>query len=230
METLMELVNIAKIEDKQNVKEITLNVGNELKELGFNKISDKILKSVRLKNRITNIAKQKYLKITTEMINSYLDNKVNEYNKIHGIIGKDSVLTDLTSSEDVGGYLIPHNISSQVYKRIHYSWSSDTSLPVRNDFKIIIIEKHTCDYFSSQTGTIGKFVWKECPIEEYDGIPPKEVLDKLRIHKDKELFDYFTIASVENIKDPLLFGRINESDNRYFIAQWGSDIFLDDLI
>ena len=43
METLMELVNIAKIEDKQNVKEITLNVGNELKELGFNKISDKNL-------------------------------------------------------------------------------------------------------------------------------------------------------------------------------------------
>lgn len=225
METLMELIDKAKTEDEQNVKESTLNVGNELKDLGFNKISDKILKSIQLKNKITVIAKQKYLKITTKMIEDYLNNKADEYDKIHYKIDKNIPIV-------YGNDLIPNYFITRdtpVYFN-NYSLSSFTEKKEEAPSKKIIMVKYTCDYKSNKTGTIGKFVWEECPIEEYEGIPPKEVLDKLRIHKEKELFDYFTIASVKNIKDPLLFGRINNNDNRYFIAQWGSDILLDDLI
>src|SRR3989304_3728184 len=194
METLLELINVAKIEDEQNVSDTTLNIGNELKELGFSKMSDKILKSVQLKNRITNIAKQKYLKITTKMIEDYLDNKVNEYNKVNAEINFMKI--------------------SGVYEDSLYTFNPFLWEKI-SDSRRVIIEKYTCDYISSKSDTIGKFVWIECPIEEYEGIPPKEVLDKLKIHKDKLIFDYFTIALVKNVKDPLLFGRINENDNRY---------------
>ncbi len=92
------------------------------------------------------------------------------------------------------------------------------------------VEK-TCDYDLTKEGTIGKFEWTEVPVEEYEGLPPKRVLETFKKHKERKVFDYFTIASVEGIKDPLLLGRLNgERSKRWFIAQWGIDVSLDDLI
>mgnify|MGYP001570389797 CR=1 FL=1 len=201
MKTLMPLIEKAVEEKEQEISSSSVTTQNELEELGFKKVSSNILSRIEVKKKLNNIAKYKYVKITKEMINIYLDNKVEEYDKIHE-------KTD---------------IFPPLWARVSIPQDDKNS-------KITEIVKQTCDYSSRKKGTIGKFVWKECPIEEYESIPPKEVLTKLRMHKNRLLFDYFTIASVENIKDPLLFGRITETEDRYFIAQWGEDIKLDDLV
>lgn len=77
------------------------------------------------------------------------------------------------------------------------------------------------------------FAWVEEKVEEYDGVPPSYVYEKLIKAKEAKVFDYFTVATIKrNIKlpDPLLLGRIKGDDNRYFIAQWDDDIHLDNLI
>ena len=224
METLISLINQAMEEKGQEISNSAITTQNELEELGFKKISNSILSKIKLKEKINNIAKYRYLKITDMMVHTYLINKIKEYNNIHE---KPKTITDIygTLLRDHSGYNVYEGYYSNVYPRVTFSHSPDNK-----ESKIIEIIKQTCDYYSREEGTIGKFVWKECPIEEYESIPPKEVLTKLRTHKDRLLFDYFTIASVENVKDPLLFGRINESRDRYFISQWGEDIKLDDLI
>lgn len=233
METLMELIDKAKIEEEQSVKEDTINHSNVLRELGFTKISDKILKCIQTKNKVTAIAKQRYLKITTKMIIDFLDKKVEQYNEIAKT--KNLVNSSKTQGLLYGSSLFSSSFSTIRYREMDFS-SAFSVFPETNAIvdikatKTVTIIKRTNDYCSNKPGTIGKFVWKECPIEEYDGVPPKEVLAKLKIHKDKALFDYFTIATVENIKDPLLFGKINTSDDRYFIAQWDEDILLNDLV
>ena len=211
METLMTLIEQGAEEKEQTISISSITTQNELEELGFKKISNDILSKIEVKKKVNNIAKYKYLKITDLMIHTYLDNKVKEYNKIHEKLKTLPILYGTLSSGSI-------------------FWGEIPGIQDNKNSKITEIIKQTCDYYSREKGTIGKFVWKECPIEEYESIPPKEVLTKLRMHKNRLLFDYFTIASVENIKDPLLFGRINETEYRYFIAQWGEDIKLDDLV
>lgn len=78
--------------------------------------------------------------------------------------------------------------------------------------------------------------WVEAAVAKYKGIPPDDVLGKLEEAKKAGAYDYFTIATVDTrltktpIRDPLLLGRINGSTDRYFLAQWGDDISLDDVI
>ena len=230
METLMTLIDEATEEKEQEINSDAVTTQSELEVLGFKKISNNILTNIKLKEKINNIAKYKYLKITEEMVHTYLDNKVKEYNKIHEESKTTSIIHGTPLYDSGMGDFHPFNTISYGY-RFPVVFMGTVSPSIDNKkSKIIEIIKQTCDYYSREKGTIGKFVWKECPIEEYESIPPKEVLTKLRIHKDRLLFDYFTIASVENVKDPLLFGRINETTDKYFIAQWGEDILLDDLI
>lgn len=223
METLMALIEQAVEEKDQEISSSSVTIQNELEELGFKKVSGNILSTIERKKKVNNIAKYKYLKITEEMINIYLDNKVKEYNKIQGKPKSSPILCGNIQGNELGYDKYLHSFISETWETIYIS-------PDNKNNKITEIVKQTCDYYSTKKGTIGKFVWKECPIEEYGSVPPKEVLSKLRMHKDRLLFDYFTIASVENIKDPLLFGRIKETKDRYFIAQWGNDVYLDCLI
>ncbi len=92
------------------------------------------------------------------------------------------------------------------------------------------LSERTCDYMSSEDGKIGQYAWKEEKLEDYKGIPPKEALEALKEHQERQVFDYFTIASVKGIKDPLLLGKINGVEDRFFITQWGSDVNLDDIL
>jgi hypothetical protein len=78
-----------------------------------------------------------------------------------------------------------------------------------------------------------RFCWVETLTEKYSNIPPAFVYKKLIIAKEQNIFDYFTVSTIEvdiPLKDPLLLGRINGDTNRYFIAQWDDDIQLDNLI
>lgn len=75
---------------------------------------------------------------------------------------------------------------------------------------------------------------KECPIEQYKGIPPKEVLEKLKEPKEVGLFDtYVCIYPTKKkvVQDPLLCGKIKEKpDTFFYITEWGDDISIADLM
>lgn len=71
------------------------------------------------------------------------------------------------------------------------------------------------------------------PVEHYSGVPPQEVLDKVREAKERNCFDNFEVAHIETVQkipDPIIFGRINGSDLRFAIAQWDDDVKVEDLI
>ena len=75
--------------------------------------------------------------------------------------------------------------------------------------------------------------WREVNITEVQEVPPINVLPALKTWKERNVFDYYTIATVKvekaPLRDPFLLGRIIGDSNRYFIAQWGDD-HIDDVI
>lgn len=81
-------------------------------------------------------------------------------------------------------------------------------------------------------------MWKKMvytPLAKYTGVdgqsvPPQEVLDELKTARDTKLFDDYTVLSVQKVPDPILCGVIKESNDLYFIAEWGDDVKLSDII
>ena len=85
----------------------------------------------------------------------------------------------------------------------------------------------------------------ETPLENYVGqdkaegdmvleaelaIPPADVLEALKVAKGAELFDAFSVLHIKYVPDPILCGKINESKDLYFIADWGTDVRLSDIV
>lgn len=71
-----------------------------------------------------------------------------------------------------------------------------------------------------------------CRLEHYDrDVPPQEVLEKIEAAKNSGCFDYFEIAFVQEVKkDPIVFGRIEDCSDRFFIAQWDDDVSIEQII
>lgn len=73
-------------------------------------------------------------------------------------------------------------------------------------------------------------------MESYKGMPPSDVLAKVKEAKAENIFDTFEVAHVEPVStkiylpDPIVFGRVNGCSDRFFIAEWGNDVKLADLI
>jgi hypothetical protein len=68
-------------------------------------------------------------------------------------------------------------------------------------------------------------------IKDYDKLPPDDVLQSLQVAKDDDIFDSFEIAYIRKVKDPILFGAIDDFKNlHFFIAQWGDDVKIEDII
>jgi hypothetical protein len=68
-------------------------------------------------------------------------------------------------------------------------------------------------------------------IKDYERIPPDDVLAELKAAQAKECFDTFHIAYIRKVKDPILFGKINDFPNLFFfVAQWGDDVKIEDII
>lgn len=91
----------------------------------------------------------------------------------------------------------------------------------------------------ARTGTKGKDlvehfdVLRFTPIATFQGIPPTDVLQAVTAAKGREVFDAFEvadIASVAEYKDPIVFGRITGCGDRFYIAQWGDDVSITDLL
>jgi hypothetical protein len=74
------------------------------------------------------------------------------------------------------------------------------------------------------------------PIGLYTNVPPSEVLDALETAKALEyapgakVFDAYEVAYIQDVKDPILFGRVNGCTDKFFIADWGEDVKITDLL
>lgn len=67
-------------------------------------------------------------------------------------------------------------------------------------------------------------------IADYEGIPPESVLMAHEAAIEKKCFDSFEIAYMDKVRDPILFGRINDCPDRFFIAEWDDDVKITDLL
>lgn len=70
------------------------------------------------------------------------------------------------------------------------------------------------------------------PLEDYEAVPPEAVLQKIEKAIEKDCFDSFEVAKIDwikEIKDPIVFGRINGCPDRFYVAQWDTDIKVDDI-
>lgn len=71
---------------------------------------------------------------------------------------------------------------------------------------------------------------------DYIGVPPADVLAQTKTAKEHGCFDTFEVAWVhektEHIKrpDPIVFGLVEGCSDRFYIAQWGDDIKITDLL
>ena len=241
METLMKLVGDAECleetpEPKPNESRIKL-----LADLGFNAAKENLSLRFNKKHQLAQIAKYKYLVITPAKIEAFLQNKVDEYNELHSQ-PKDKKNTFTTTYANNAlfydsyaslfnaagfGVVGQQQIESMYNQQLLARGLSNVST---NSPKRRAITKQTIDYNSSNPDTIGKFCWTETPVENYEGLPPDNVLETFKKHKERKIFDYYTVAEVEHVHDPLLLGRLHNNDNCYFIAQWGDDVKLDDVI
>ena len=68
------------------------------------------------------------------------------------------------------------------------------------------------------------------PIETYDKVPPVEALLKLEEAQGMKCFDSYEVAYIEKVKDPIIFGRIQDCPDRFFIAQWDTDCSIQDIL
>lgn len=70
-------------------------------------------------------------------------------------------------------------------------------------------------------------------VKEYPSAPPAEVLGAVKEAQDRKIFDTLEVAhvvSVNEYKDPIVFGRIEGCGDRFFISQWGDDVSIEQLI
>lgn len=68
------------------------------------------------------------------------------------------------------------------------------------------------------------------PIEQYEEVPPQNVLVSLEGAINKRCFDSYEVAHIIRVKDPILFGRIEGCPDRFFIDQWDLDVSIDDIL
>ena len=70
-------------------------------------------------------------------------------------------------------------------------------------------------------------------LEEYTEVPPEHVLDALEKAQEMNCFDTFEVAKIQDkveIKDPIVFGRIKNCPDRFYISQWDDDVKIEQIL
>jgi len=71
------------------------------------------------------------------------------------------------------------------------------------------------------------------PIDQYNEVPPDHVLTAIERAQQDRCFDRFEVAKIkwiEQIKDPIVFGRVDGCSDRFFIAQWDDDVSIKEIL
>jgi hypothetical protein len=70
-------------------------------------------------------------------------------------------------------------------------------------------------------------------VEDYPHVPLADVLEKVKEACRRGIFDILEVAHIvtkREVVDPIVFGRIAGSELRFFIAQWGDDVSIADIL
>lgn len=196
----------------------------ELHDLGLDWISQKLRDEVLLAEKMECIVKEKFVVITPEKIQGFLDRKADEYNRTAKGKTQKTLSEAAVTWTDQFDDILTRTEESSLENQVHLF---EPSIQGIDENRFAARTRH---FLSSGKNLIGAFVWKEVNIRDYKSVPPAKALQALKDARKKEIFDEFTIASVSKVPDPLLLGRLNGSEDRYFLAQWGDDIALDDII
>lgn len=253
---LMELVNGCDVAEKADTAKVpaATETADLLSELGFKAAAANINKRLRPILKKAEIAAGGYIEITPAKIQDFLNRKAAEYNKLRP--AKSKMLHGAYSAlggdlDYVSRYLdLVQNLGTQISNQYHQSITTSTTTSTQawvdnmngqffgGGIQELAQAVRPNEYFTAATedatsrapGTVGRFNWTEVPVDIYTGIPPMNVLQKFKETVAKKVFDYFTVASVNAVHDPLLLGRVNECSSRFFVGQWGDDVSLDDVI
>lgn len=249
MSDLMELVNgCGEAAQEKGDVEAAIREANALKELGFDTAAAEIMRRATLKGKLNRIAEHKYVVITDEKIRAFLERKAKArpapeprmIDRFDRFI-RDHAMREKRLPSDFEWQSMSTTISDSFARQIEEDAQRSQARGLQNMVsRSISMFGDSVWGGATQTSTarIGvsggqgyMWTWKEVPVSEYKAVPPKDVLLKLAEHRARGCFDGFTIASVEKIKDPLLLGRVDGvSDRRFYVAQWGEDVALDDVI
>lgn len=208
-------------------KEIRADLGDletrakSLKESGFDASAKQISDQIRLQR----INEKGFLSFGAKDVLKYLNERAAIYDKFN---------KDVFKERSDGGVLTISDsmfVTGTVTGTVWASNGTIFGIPAPT-YKKEKIEPEQIR--SDRTKDDMQFVWREVEVSQYEAIPPAEVTAALKKVKDLGLFDYYTVAKVDfekaQLKDPLLLGRIEGSDQRYFIAQWDNDVDIRDLL
>jgi len=70
-------------------------------------------------------------------------------------------------------------------------------------------------------------------IEDYHGLPPEAVVKEVARVKDMGVFDAMEVAYVQTKRvdrDPIIFGTITGCPHRFYVAEWGDDVSINDIL
>lgn len=112
---------------------------------------------------------------------------------------------------------IPYSLFQGAKDRI--SKNSEGSLELR----LTAIEKYLGQHVTVM-GSGGRVIESEI------SFPPAEALTKLSEAKKQELFDTYAVIHVAKVHDPILVGQVNGVEDLFFIAEWGDDITLEEIM
>lgn len=75
-----------------------------------------------------------------------------------------------------------------------------------------------------------------CRMETYKGLPPADVLKRVSEVKAMGIFDAYEVAEIQpvatqqKLPDPIVFGLVNGCTDRFYVAEWGEDVSINDLL
>lgn len=166
----------------------------QLEQLGFKVASNNLKQRIEIFKKLSKITEYEYLCFDNKDIGTFLNQlpTINPYILYSSFVSNNAIGYDNATWQLPDGQIIV----------IKFNKSKTEELR-----KPEIIDKNG-------------YAWIETPIDQYKEIPTKEVLGSLEKAQSRNIFDYFTIATIEKSKDPMLLGRIEGSDKRFFIGLW----------
>lgn len=224
-ETLLEILNGCQPSDypyNQFEEDKNLDKASELESLGFTEVATKMIKRMEMIHKLGKTAQYNYIRVAPTRIQEYLKMKAERYNAEHPSKKNDEDNFD----DDPLDYI---RMMDRALTRIWQGHMSTRTITNESSNSGSFSEP-TNDYMTNDENTIGQFKYTETPISEYKDIPPQDTLDALKEHRGRNIFDYFTIGKVSHVPDPILWGRIEGCEDRFYICQWGDDITLDDIL
>lgn len=234
---LLEIVEACGKQNPISLKDGAEQKVADLKELGFSTLAEKARNIIEEKKRLAKISEYGYIRITPKAIEDFLIRKAKEYDRLEGEKKK-------VKSKEKVAFEKQSRLAYTLFRARVLS-NDVVYVPTLNgrDYHVIAHDylryenRGFTDHSRMMCETLNngmRYLWDEAHVSVTKHCPPQNILDAMKIHKERGIFDLFTVAEVIfepiPVKDPLLLGRIYGSSDRFFIGQWGEDVALDDLI